>query len=418
MLGVSHTRRHQSISSPAQGRHNISRIERMLASSRVVNVEDMRLLAERRVPKIVFDYIDGGADAEVTLRENCRVFQDVTFRPRQAVSFGDCDLGTVVLGSPITVPALLGPVGYSRVMHPGGEVAAARAAGRAGTGYVLSTISGHRLESVREASTGPAWYQLYLIGGREVAESAIDRARRAGFDALVITVDTAVAGNRERDLRNGMKELFSGSAVAKLPYLPQFLSRPGWLLRFLLDGGVPDLANVTDAGQASMRLIDVAVALKRAVVSWNDLRWIRTNWPGPIVVKGVLTKDDAHRAADEGAAAIVVSNHGGRQLDGVSPSLTALPSIAESVGAQVEVLIDGGFRRGEDIIKALCMGARAVLLGRAYAYGLAAAGEAGVARILEILRADVERTMRLLGCHSLSQLDSSFVDYPASWNDA
>jgi isopentenyl diphosphate isomerase/L-lactate dehydrogenase-like FMN-dependent dehydrogenase len=396
----------------------ISRMELMLDSSRIVNVEDMRRLAERRVPRVVFDYIDGGADAEVTLRENCRVFQDVTFRPRQAVSFDNCDLGTVVLGSPISLPALLGPVGYSRVMHPGGEVAAATAAGRAATGYVLSTISGHRLESVRDAATGPAWYQLYLVGGREVAESAIDRARKAGFDALVITVDTAVAGNRERDLRNGMKELLSGTVLEKLPHLKQFLSRPGWLVRFLLDGGVPELANVITASQAPMKLIDVAAALKRAAVSWNDLRWIRTIWPGPIVVKGVLTKDDAHRAMDEGAAAIVVSNHGGRQLDGVSSTLKALPCIAKNVGEQVEVLVDGGIRRGEDIIKALCMGARAVLLGRAYAYGLAAGGEAGVARILQILRMDMERTMRLLGCNSLSQLDSSFVEYPTSWNNA
>jgi isopentenyl diphosphate isomerase/L-lactate dehydrogenase-like FMN-dependent dehydrogenase len=396
----------------------MSRVERNLVSSRVVNVHDMRGLAERRVPKVVFDYIDGGADGEVTLRENCRIFQDVTFRPRQAVSFGDCDLGTVVLGSPISLPVLLGPVGYSRVMHPGGEVAAARAAGHAGTGYVLSTISGHRLESVRDAAAGPAWYQLYLIGGREIAESAIDRARRAGFDALVITVDTAVAGNRERDLRNGMKELLSGSVLQKLPYVPQFLSRPGWLLRFMLDGGVPELANIITAGQVPMRLVDVAAALKHAVVSWSDLRWIRRSWPGPIVVKGVLTKDDARRALDEGAAAIVVSNHGGRQLDGVSPSLRTLPGIAKAVGEQLEVLMDGGIRRGEDIVKALCMGARAVLIGRAYAFGLAAAGESGVTRILQILQADVERTMRLLGCHSLSQLGPALVEYPPGWNNA
>src|SRR3989440_6816814 len=199
-----------------------------LSASRVLNVADLRRIAKRRVPRAVFDYLDGGADAEVTLRENCRAFEDIIFRPHQAIAMENCDLRTTVLGNEISFPAMLAPVGYSRLMHPGGEVAAARAAGEAGTGYILSTISGHKLEDVRAATKGPAWYQLYLLGGREVAEGSIDRAQRAGFSALVITVDTPVAGMRERDLRNGMKELLCNSLFRKIPYLPDILAHPGW----------------------------------------------------------------------------------------------------------------------------------------------------------------------------------------------
>ena len=380
-----------------------------LAASHVTNIEDLRRLARRRLPKVVFDYLDGGAENEVTLRENCSAFQDIIFRPRSAVAIGTCDLSTVVLGQTLSFPAMLAPVGYSRLMHPGGEVAAATAAGRAGTAYILSTISGHRLESVKAASSGPIWYQLYIVGGRETAEGAIERARVAGYSALVITVDTPVAGMRERDFRNGMKELLGSATFAKVPYLPNILAHPRWLISFLLDGGVPPLENVVIPGKGPMPLIDVASALASATVTWNDLRWIRQIWPGPIVVKGILTAEDARRAVDEGAAAVVVSNHGGRQLDCVSASLRALPEVVSAVGHQTEVLMDGGIRRGSEIVKALCLGARAVLVGRAYAYGLAAAGEAGVARALEILRDDIERTLRLLGCEAVAQLNSSYV---------
>src|SRR5881409_964981 len=299
----------------------MSRASREVASPRVVNIEDLRQLAKRRLPKAVFDYVDGGAEDESTLRENCRAFCDFTFRPRQAVKFPDYNLRTTVLGTEISFPAFLAPVGYSRLMHPGGEVVAAAAAGAAGTGYTLSTISGHKLENVRAATKGPAWFQLYLVGGREAAESAIDRAHQAGFTALVITVDTPVAGMRERDARNGMKELLGASLFAKLPYLPNFLAYPRWLTSFLLDGGVPKLENIVIPGHGPMELMDVVAALSRAVVTWEDLGWIREIWRGPIVVKGILTGDDAKRAADKGAAAIVVSNHGGRQLDGVPASL-------------------------------------------------------------------------------------------------
>jgi isopentenyl diphosphate isomerase/L-lactate dehydrogenase-like FMN-dependent dehydrogenase len=383
---------------------------RAVASPRVVNIEDLRQLARRRLPKAVFDYVDGGAEDELTLRENCRAFCDFTFRPRQAVTFPDYNLRTTVLGAEISIPALLAPVGYSRLMHPGGEVVAAAAAGAAGTGYTLSTISGHKLENVRAATKGPAWFQLYLVGGRACSEATVERARNAGFNALVITIDTPIAGMRERDFRNGMKEMLGGSFFAKLPYLPDVLEHPGWLLSFLLDGGMPRLENIVIPGQGPMPLLDVGSALSRAVVTWEDLKWIRDLWKGPIVVKGVLIAEDAKRAVDEGVAAIVVSNHGGRQLDCVSPSLRALPEVVAAVNGRAEILMDGGVRRGSDVVKALCLGARAVLIGRAYAYGLAAAGQAGVERALEILRADIDRTMRLLGCPSVSALDATYLN--------
>ena len=386
-----------------------------VASPRVLNIADLRAIAQKRLPKVVFDYLDGGADGEITLRDNCKIFDAVTFRPRQAVAFPDCDLRTTVLGSEISLPAMLAPVGYSRLMHPDGEQGAARAAGAAGTGYILSTISGHRLEDVRAASKGLVWYQLYIIGGREVSEGTIERARNAGYSALVVTIDTPVAGLRERDYRNGMNSLLNGTIFQKIPYLPNLLTHPSWLTGFLLDGGVPDLPNIVIPGQGPMPLIDVAAALAESAVTWNDLRWIREAWRGPIVIKGVLTGEDARRAIDEGASAIVVSNHGGRQLDHSPPTLRVLPEVVAAVNKRVEVLMDGGIRRGGDIVKAICLGAKAVLMGRACAYGLAAAGEAGVARALALLRTDVERTLRLLGCASVSQLDRSYLNVP-TWD--
>ena len=391
---------------------------RSAASSRVVNVEDFRPIARRRLPKVVFDYLDGGAEGEVTLRENCRAFEEVTFRPRNAIPVGEVKIGTRALGLDLSFPAMLAPVGYSRLMHPGGEVAAASAAGKAGTAYILSTISGHRLEDVKAASTGPVCYQLYLVGGRGASEAALERARKAGYSALVVTIDTPVAGLRERDYRNGMKELLSGTLFQKIPFAPQILMRPGWLAAYLRDGGVPALPNIVVPGRGPMPLLDVTAALAQSAFVWEDLKWIRRSWPGSIAIKGVLTGEDARRAVDEGANAVIVSNHGGRQLDGVQASLRALPEIVEAVGGRAEVLMDGGVRRGSDVVKALCLGARAVLIGRAYAYALAAFGEAGVSRALSILMEDVSRTMKLLGCRSVAGLDLSWVNVPASWRSA
>jgi L-lactate dehydrogenase (cytochrome) len=382
---------------------------------RVVNINDLLDLAKRRLPKAVFDYLDGGAEDEFTLRENCEAFKKVTFRPRQAISVGNCALSTWILGTELAFPVMLAPIGYSRLMHPDGEVAAARAAEKAGIGYILSTISGYKMEDVKAAISGPAWYQLYLLGGREAAEGAIERAHKCGFRALVITVDTSVAGLRERDARNGIRGLLGNSLLEKILFLPEILGHPAWLVSFLHDGGLPKLENIMVPGIGPMPIMDVAAALNRSAVTWEDFKWIRQLWQGPLVVKGILTGEDARRAADEGAAAIVVSNHGGRQLDCVSPTLSVLHEVIAAVAKRVEVLMDGGIRRGSDIVKAICMGARAVLIGRAYAYGLAAAGEAGVMRALEILRDDMERTLRLLGCRATRELDSSFVKFPEEW---
>ena len=384
-------------------------------TTRFVNVEDLRRAARRRLPRSVFDYIDGGADGEVTLRENTRAFEDIGLRPLCAVETPPPDLRTTVLGTPLSMPVILAPVGSSRMFYPRGEEVAARAAGAAGTAYTLSTLSGCRMEDVAAASSGPVWYQLYLLGGRDVATAAMQRARAATFSALVVTIDTPVAGLRERDIRNGTKELITRKLGPMLPFVHQFLMRPGWLAGFLGDGGMMKFPNVVLPGQGAMPYADVGAALEQSMVCWQDLRWIREAWSGPIIVKGVHTGDDARRAMDMGAAAVVVSNHGGRQLDGVAATLRVLPEVVAAVGDQIEVLLDGGIRRGSDIAKALCVGARAVLVGRAYAYGLGAAGGAGVARAIDILRTDLVRTMKLLGCATVAELDASYVDVPADW---
>lgn len=390
-------------------------MSRAVASPQVVNIEDLRRAARRRLPRVVFDYIDGGADGEVTLGENCRAFEMVAFRPRSAVAPSTCDSRTTVLGTRIELPLLLAPVGSSRLFYPRGEAVAADAAGAAGIPYILSTLSGCRLEDVRAASSGPVWYQLYLLGGRDAANAAIERARAAGFGALVVTIDTPVAGMRERDVRNGVAQLLSGNLWSMLPFVPQFLARPRWLAGFLGDGGLMKFPNVVLPDQSPMLYADVGTALDQAAVAWHDFRWIRETWRGPIVVKGVHTGEDARRATDEGADAIVVSNHGGRQLDGVAPTLRVLPEVVSAVNGQVEILLDGGIRRGSDIAKALCLGARAVLVGRAYAYGLGAAGGTGVRRAIDILRGDLIRTLKLLGCTSVTDLNRSYVDVPADW---
>jgi L-lactate dehydrogenase (cytochrome) len=380
-----------------------------------VNIEDLRRAAERRLPRAVFDYIDGGADAEVTLRDNCQDFERVLFKPRCAVATATCDLKTAVLGTPIAMPIILGPVGSCRMFYPRGEEEASRAAGEAGTIYALSTLSGCKLEDVRTATTGPAWYQLYLCGGRDVATGTIDRARAAGYSALVVTIDTPVAGMRERDLRNGVKEILTRRPLAALPHVWQFASKPRWLLAFFRDGGLMKFPNVVLPDTGPMLYADVGAALEQSMVSWDDLRWIRKAWNGPIVVKGVHTGEDARRAVGEGADAVVVSNHGGRQLDGVRSTIQTLPEVVAAVGSRTEVLLDGGIRRGSDVAKALCLGARAVMIGRAYAYGLGAAGGPGVTRALTILRTDLIRTMKLLGVGSIGELNRSLVEIPADW---
>jgi isopentenyl diphosphate isomerase/L-lactate dehydrogenase-like FMN-dependent dehydrogenase len=380
-----------------------------LASPKVINIKDLRRLARARLPDAVFDYLDGAADDEVTLKDSERAFREVYLKPRFAVATPACDLSVTVLGQKLALPFLLGPIGYSRLMHPRGELAASRAAGLNGTGYILSTMSGHTIEDVKAQSEGPKFYQLYLAGGRGAAEGAIARAKAAGYKGLFVTIDTPVAGNRERDVRNGMKALMGKNPFAKLPYLPNILMHPRWLAGFLFDGMTRPFPNIVVPGSGPLAAIDVAAALESAQVSWTDLKWIRELWNGPIVMKGVMTIEDAKRSVDAGAQGIVVSTHAGRQLDGCAGSLRVLPGIVEAVGGQLDVLFDGGIRRGADVVRAMALGAKAVLLGRAYAYGMAAAGDAGVERAIEIFRADIIRTLKLLGCPSVAALDSSYV---------
>jgi len=274
---------------------------------------------------------------------------------------------------------------------------------------VLSTISGTRLEDV--AATGaPLFLQIYLVGGRAAGEATIARAQAAGVKGLFLTIDTPVGGLRERDVRNGLAQLMGRDLFAKARYLPDILAHPGWLADYLMGARMSHLPNVVIPGEGPMPLIEVASALQRSVVSWDDLPWIRARWTGPIAIKGVLTAEDARRAVDAGADAVVVSNHGGRQLDGVAAGLEALPEVAAAVGGQCEVLMDGGIRRGGDIVKALALGARAVLLGRGTAYGLAAGGEKGVDRALAMFQADLARTMMLLGCASVTQLGATHLE--------
>ncbi len=386
-----------------------------VTAPKVVNISDLRKLAKNRLPKMVFDYIDSGADREQTLSQNCSAYKEIFFRPRCAVATASCDLGTSILGERFKLPFLLAPVGSSRLFYPKGEVVAAGEASKAGTGYTLSTLSGCRLEEVKNATNSPAWYQLYLLGGREVALKTIERAKKAGFSAIVVTIDTPVSGLRERDLRNGTKELLSQNLFTMLPYLSQIITKPCWLVDWLSDGGLMQFPNV-ELEDGPMGYTEIGPALEQSVVTWDDLKWIREAWQGKIILKGIHIADDAKKAINLGVDALVVSNHGARQLDSVAPTIRVLPEIIDAVDGQLEVLLDGGIRNGADVVKALCLGAKGVLIGRAYAYGLGAAGAAGVARAIEIIRTDILRTMKLLGCDSVSKLDRSFVSIPEQWN--
>ena len=386
-----------------------------ISAPAVVNISDLRNRAKKRLPTMVFDYIDSGADREQTLAQNCSAFNEILFRPRCAVATPECDLGISVIDQKFALPFLLGPVGSSRMFYPQGEVLAAREAGKVGTGYTLSTLSGCRLEDVKKATDSPAWYQLYLLGGKDVALKTIERAKSAGFSAIVVTIDTPVSGLRERDIRGGTKELLSKDPFQMLPFIPQMLAKPCWLTQWLADGGLMSFPNV-QLDDGPMGYTAIGPALEKSVVTWDDLQWIRKAWDGKIIVKGVHIGDDAKKAVDLGVDAIVVSNHGARQLDSVAPTIRTLPEILDAVNGQVDVLLDGGIRRGSDVIKALCLGAKGVLIGRAYAYGLAAAGGPGVARAIEILQTDIERTMKLLGCDSVKKLNKSYINYPDIWD--
>jgi isopentenyl diphosphate isomerase/L-lactate dehydrogenase-like FMN-dependent dehydrogenase len=363
---------------------------------------------------MIFDYVDGGARSELTKEANRAAFEEVTFRPRMAVHVAAPTTETTILGVPVSMPLLLSPCGALRAVHPDGDAGVARAAARAGTVFSLSSASGMSIEHVRDASTGPLWFQLYFLGGRAGAEVLIDRAARSNYRALLVTVDTQVVGVRERDVRNGMTQGPNVNARNIVHFAPQVALRPRWLVGFIRDGMAIELANATELGPGGtpMRPDQAAAALVAEPPTWADLEWIRRQWKGPLVIKGLLTGDDARRALGGGADAVIVSNHGGRQLDGAPATLRVLPEIVGAVGEQMEVLIDGGVRRGSDVVRALALGARAVMIGRPYVYALGARGERGVDALLSLLRDELLNAMGLMGCHSVHELDRSWIAAP------
>ena len=368
-------------------------------------VKDYRALARRRLTRFAFDYLDGGAEDGHTLARNLAAWQAVLFRPRALQDVTHVDPGIKLFGRAQAVPMLVGPTGLNGLYWPRAEEALARAARDAGVPFVLSTASTSLLEDVRAASDGELWLQLYVQRDRRIAESMMARARAANFHALMLTVDTMVHGTRDHDVRNGFR--------LPVPWTPRLMAdiatHPRWCYRMLRQGGSPQLVNLARSSGLSADLQQQAAALSRQMdmsLTWNDLDWVRRHWAGPVIVKGILCADDARRALEHGAQGIVVSNHGGRQLESAPSPLERLPEIVEAAGPRMHVFVDGGVRRGSDIAKALALGARAVLLGRAPLYGLAARGPRGAAEVLAILHGEFETTLRLLGVTSAARLDA------------
>lgn len=354
----------------------------------------------------MFHYIDGGADDEKTLSRNVTSFDDYQIEPRYLVDVANVDLNTSVLGAELEWPVFLCPTGASRLFHGDGEYAAARAAAAAGTLYSLSTLSTCDIESVAGASDGPKAFQVYVLRDPGLNRDLVARAREAGYRALILTVDVPTHGNRERDHRTGMTippklSLMSWLDIAR---------HPAWAWEKLTQPSV-ELANIRGwLGEASSTTLMGYIAEQfNPSVTWEDAAAMIKEWDGPFAIKGLLSAQDARRAADIGATAVIVSNHGGRQLESGISSLDALPAIVEAVGDRVEVLLDGGIRRGTDVLKALALGAKACGIGRAYLYGLGGAGQPGVERALHLLRAEIERGLVLAGCRSLGELDASFL---------
>jgi len=364
------------------------------------------------VPRALFDYIDGGAEDEVTMRENARAFEEVTFRPRMGVSTEDPRTSTTLLGTPLSMPVILAPCGLVRFMHPDGAPGVARAAAAQGTVSVLSTVAGTSLEDVAAASPGPNWFQLYAPGGAPQGEQLVERAQRAGYTGLVVTLDTPALGHRERDVRHGVAQPFRFTAGSASRLAAQFAVRPRWLAGTVRDVITSRRAHAAAAGKGQETPTARLVAMGASPFSWDDVSTIRRQWSGLLAVKGILCADDARRAVDSGVDIVIVSNHGGRQLDGAPATLRVLPRIVDALGDTAPVVLDSGVRRGSDVIKAVAAGAAAVMIGRAYLYGLAACGEPGVRRILEILRSEMVRTLGLMGCPSVSDLDRSWLELP------
>ena len=375
------------------------------------SVSDYRLLARRRLPKAFFDYIDGGAYNELTLAANRNDLDALKLHQRVLRGASNIDASTTVLGENLAQPVILGPVGLAGLFARRGEVQAARAAQAAGVPFCLSTVSICSIEEVSAAGTAPFWFQLYVIRDRGYARELLARAQAAGCTTLVFTVDLPVFATRYRDVRNGMSG--GASLSGRLAKIWDLVSHTGWLLDVPLGGKPLTFGNLAQAVPSARSL----EAMKGWVdaqfdpgVTWKDLDWVRQNWPGHIVVKGVLDADDARSAAGVGASAVIVSNHGGRQLDGAPSSISVLPRIRDAVGDRLEILMDGGIRSGQDVAKALASGAKAVMLGRPWAYGLAARGEAGVAEVLALLKRELEVTMTLLGAERTGQIGADALD--------
>ena len=376
--------------------------------ARAASVADLRALARRRLPRGVFDYIDGGAEDELALARNVAAFQRTEFRPRVLRDVGHTDPSTTLLGHPLPLPLVLAPTGFTRIATPGGELDVARAAGRAGLPYTLSTLSTRSIEEVAAAGAGPKWFQVYVWRDRGLVKEMLSRAAGAGYQAIVLTVDTAVLGRRERDVRRG----FTLPPQIGLGTLIDGLLHPGWTWRFVRAEPIT-FANVVGTGApdgtTAASLADYINSQFDPSLSWRDLDWFRSEWDGPIVLKGVQTVEDARLAADAGIEAVALSNHGGRQLDGAPAIVELVEPVAQAVGDRTEIICDGGVRRGSDIVKAVALGARACMAGRAYLYGLGAAGEAGVSHVLGLLDADVRRTMALTGCRTVADLHPGLV---------
>jgi L-lactate dehydrogenase (cytochrome) len=372
--------------------------------ARAHNVADLRFLARRRLPRAAFDYLDGGAEDEVTLARNREAFDRWAFVPRTLVDVGKIDLTTRVLGQRLDLPLLLAPCGLAGLLHRDGEVAAARAAHRAGTVHVLSTMGSTSIEDLAGRTDGPLWYQIYVWRDRGLLRGFLERAREHGYRAVCLTVDSPVVGHRDRDLRGN-----TDPPRVTVRTALDACRHPAWTLDLLRGPplGLPNvLPGVTgDLGRLGRR----AAENYDPGVSWSDLEWMVQQWNGPFAIKGIQCAADAVRAVDCGVGAVIVSNHGGRQLDHAPASLEVLPEIVDAVGDRAEILLDSGVRRGSDVVKALALGARACLVGRAYLYGLAAGGEAGVARALSLLRAEIERVLALIGCSSPADLDPSWL---------
>ncbi|MEU0505972.1 alpha-hydroxy acid oxidase [Nocardia sp. NPDC005998] len=371
--------------------------------ARAQTIWDLRELARKRTPKVAFDYTDGAADAEISLQRARQAFQDIEFRPAILRDVADIDTSTTILGKPSQLPFGIAPTGFTRMMHTAGEVAGARAAARAGIPFTLSTMGTTAIEDLAAATNPQArnWFQLYMWKDRDRSLALVDRAATAGFDTLVVTVDVPVAGARLRDARNGMTVPPSITLTGAL----DAIRKPRWWFDFL----TTEPLAFASLDRWSGTVADLLDAMFDPTVDFDDLIWIRDRWPGRILVKGVQTVDDAKRLAALDVDGIILSNHGGRQLDRAPVPLHLLPSVVHEVGDDLEIHLDTGIMHGADIVAALALGAQFTLIGRAYLYGLMAGGESGVDRAIDILRTQLTRTMKLLGVGSIQELEPAHV---------